>query len=154
MFGRRRRWEVGGVRGERDDDGWSHYTGAAFAAAPEVRDALAEAPETFADLEDPSAAPVPRERFLGSVGFATRDGRSWEVGLDDDHAGALPDLGDDPSGDDLVTDLLREGPAVSDVVHPDREVYELTTHGRVPASQVVAGVYRALARAHRRLADG
>lgn len=153
MFSRSPRWEDPGVSGKCDTDGWYHYKGAAFAGVAAVTAAIAAAPEHFVDVYDPSAPPVPREQFLGSIGFATKDGRSWDVSIDDDHFGALDDGADDPDGDDLVTELLREQPAIASAIHPDREIYEVRTDGRPPASVVVASMYHAVAQAHRQLAD-
>ena len=153
MFGRSPRWEDPGVSGERDPDGWYHYEGAAFAAVAPVRAAIGAAPEHFVDLYDRSAPPVPREQFLGSIEFATKDGKTWDVGISDDHFGALDDGEDDPDSDDLVTVLLREQPQVRFAIHPDREIYQLGTEGRLTASDVVANMFRAVAQAHRQLAD-
>lgn len=158
MFRRSPRWEDPGVSGERDPDGWYHYEGAAFAAVAPVRAAIGEAPEHFVDLYDPSAPPVPREQFLGSIEFATKDGKTWDVGISDDHFGALDDgeddpNDDDPDGNDLVTVLLREQPQIRFAIHPDREIYQLATDGRLTASHVVASMFRAVAQAHRQLGD-
>lgn len=105
------------------------------------------------DLYDRSALPVPREQFLGSIEFATKDGKTWDVGISDDHFGALDDGEDDPDGDDLVTVLLREQPQIRFAIHPDREIYQLASDERLTGSDVVATMFRAVAQAHRQLAD-
>ncbi|MCF4121686.1 hypothetical protein L1785_11905 [Antribacter sp. KLBMP9083] len=156
VFLRRRDWEVPRISGERDQDGWYHYRGAAFAQVAPVKDAMSDAPEYFVDLEDRSADPIAREDFLGSITFATKDGTSWDVGLNDGHFGALYDedheLWEDEEDDhDLVTTFLEEQPHVRSAIHPDREIYGVTIAGHRPASEVVAGVYRAMTLAHTEL---
>lgn len=141
------RWRRGrGTPGRKDRDGWYHYEGVQLHAHPGVARAVEAAPELFVDLDD-AADPTPRELFLGSVGFATKDGRAWDVWLDDDHRGALLDDAEDDL-EDLVTASLAAHRWVVRALHPDTELYEVTARAATPAPTVVAAVYRALGEAH------
>jgi hypothetical protein len=49
--------------------------------------------------------------------------------------------------------LLREQPQIRFAIHPDREIYQLASDERLTGSDVVASMFRAVAQAHRQLAD-
>lgn len=146
-------WEDEEVLGTRESDGWWYYQGRQFHSLPVVSAALAEAPSSFVDLTTPVLGenPVPREVFLGSVVLLTGDGRSWELGLSDDHMGAI-DTSGEMGPEDLVVRALAEAPELRDPIHRDREAYTFLVADDVRASAVVAAVYRALTRAYRDLA--
>jgi hypothetical protein len=99
------------------------------------------------DLYDPAALLSPASSFSAPTSSRPRTARRGDVGISDDHLGALDEGEDDPDGDDLVTVLLREQP------HIRREIYQLASDGRLTASDVIASMFRAVAQAHRQLAD-
>ncbi len=122
--------------------------------SPVVAAALARAPASFADLVMEPGSPelaLTRRQLLEYVSVSGGDGRTWELGVDDE-VKAIIDTGPDVVDDDLMVAALEARPGVLWAQHPDRERYEFRLARRVKPDEALALCIDAIADAHRALA--
>lgn len=92
-----------------------------------------------------------QEQLLDNMGISTRDGLTWELGIDDEIKPVI-DTGPDVVDEDLMVTALEARPGVLWAQHPDREIYEIRMAKPIRADDALALFIDAIAHAHRKLA--
>lgn len=123
------------------------YRGTQLEATDDVAAALARSPETWTvvDGDDDALGPITRAQLCGYLHASTRDGQTWDLGIEV-AIGEVEPVGGDV---DLVEQALAAQPEVARARHAEADWYQLIVVRPLRADEVLARFIDALAAAYR-----
>jgi hypothetical protein len=143
---------VPGIAPERTDGRSVRYRGDQLQATDLVRAALDRAPQIWPTLfdwdDEDEFGTVTRDNLCGLLYLSTRDGVTWDLGLEEAITGIVQLERDEDEDDDLVEQALAAQPDVTGARHAEVDWFQVTTAHVLRADEILARFIDALAIAH------